>query len=399
MKKIFLLSVFFLAFLQVLNVCGQDTLYYKADLELDKTKTLPLTLSLTREKDTTFYFLASPMQSKENFSPSKVKFNGDTLSLGFKKLNIVLKLKENEAGTALTGTFKQGLMQREVSFVRQNEKYELKRPQTPKPPFSYESKEITFRNPNSEYLFHGTLTYPKEKGKYPLVVLVSGSGCQNRDEEIFAHKPFFVIADYLTRNGIAVFRYDDRGFGETDEELYRGTTEDFAADALCAVNRVKQEEFIDRNRVGIYGHSEGGMIAQMLASELNFIILAAAPAISGKDILKSQGADLSSYTFDTAKVNDYWLKYFYEFNPKDYLKKVKIPCLVLQGGKDKQVFAEENIPLMRKYLPKKAVIKEYPELNHLFQHSQSGNPDEYMQNEETVSEEVLHDVLNFIKGI
>lgn len=391
MKQILLSITLFFCISQTLYAQKFDTLFYKADLNIDKNTFLIITLEKVEQQDTILYLLGSPMQIKEKIAPSKVKYMGDTLSLGFKQLNAVIKINQK----TLQGTFKQGALRKDIRFEKQDYSFSLKRPQTPLPPFPYESKELTFSNPESDYVFHGTLTFPKEKGKYPLVVLVSGSGCQNRDEEIFGHKPFSVIADFLSRNGIAVFRYDDRGWGEKEERMYKGTTMDFAQDALCAINKVKQESIVDTNNIGIIGHSEGGMIAQILANEVDFIIMMAAPATSGKNILISQGADFSNYSFDTTKINDYWLKYFYNFEPKDYLTKIKVPTLVLQGGKDHQVFSKENIPRMQEYLSS-PFIKEYPNLNHLFQNCETGQLNEYALIEETIDKQVLKDIFNFI---
>lgn len=396
MKKI-LSIVLFACFIQIIYAQNTDTLYYKADLNIDNNTSLVITLKKIEQKDTVLYLLGSPMQTKELISPSKVKYIGDTLSLGFKQLNAVIKINQK----TLHGTFKQGSLKKDIQFKEQDYSFDFRRPQTPIAPFPYESKELTFTNPKTDYIFHGTLTYPKGKDKYPLVVLVSGSGCQNRDEEIFEHKPFFVIADFLSRNGVAVFRYDDRGWGEKEETMYKGTTMDFAEDTRQAIQRIKKEELIDTNLIGIIGHSEGGMIAQILANEVNFIVMLAAPAIKGKDILISQGADLSNYNFDTTKINDYWLKYFYDYEPKDYLTKITVPTLVLQGSKDHQVFAEENISRMKELLSHsvKREIKEYPNLNHLFQNCETGEVKEYALIEETIDKQVLKDILEFIKLI
>ncbi|MDO5760642.1 MAG: alpha/beta hydrolase [Bacteroidota bacterium] len=394
MRKILLFLCLLWAFLLKAN---SDTLYYKGDLEIGNNQKLILTLKIISKEDTTLYFLGSPMQSKDEFAPSKVKYKGDTLSLGFKNLNCVLKIFPSNSEDLLQASFRQGLLFKELTLSKQENKFTYNRPQTPQPPFKYESVELSFKNPESDYTFHGTLTLPSLDGEYPCVVLVSGSGCQNRDLEIFGHRPFFLIADYLTNNGIAVFRYDDRGYGEKDTNLYRGTTMDFAKDAFYAIKMLRTQKQIDTSFIGVFGHSEGGMIAQILADSLDFIILAATPSIEGKNILKSQGADLSSYEFDTNNMTDLWLKYFYEFNPQKYLSKIHIPTLVLQGEKDKQVLCKENIPIMQKLLPKNTTIKTYPQLNHLFQHCQTGEVSEYINIEETFSEDVLKDILYFIK--
>lgn len=393
-RAVLLILIFFTSLVWANN----DTLFYKGNLDVGNGQNLILTLEIIEKQDTTLFILGSPMQSKEQILPSKVKHKGDTLSLGFKKINCVIKIANFEKKDSLKASFRQGLLFKELTFYKQQTNFTFLRPQTPQPPFNYKSINLSFNNPNSKYLFHGTLTLPNLEGKFPCVVLVSGSGCQNRDSEVFQHKPFFVIADYLTKNGIAVFRYDDRGYGEKDTNLYKGTTKDFAEDVFCAVQMLKNQKQIDTSFIGIYGHSEGGLIAQILADSVDFIILAASPSIQGKDILKSQGADLTSYQFDTNDINDYWLKYFYEFDPQEYLSKIHIPTLVLQGEKDRQVLYQENIPIMKKLLPQNSKIKTYPQLNHMFQHCQTGNVNEYINIEETFAPEVLKDILDFIKS-
>lgn len=396
MRKILLLLPTLLL-CQVLSALQSDTLYYKGELSVDNSQKLVLTLQIIKDKDSTCYLFGSPMQTKELYSPSKVKHYGDTLSLGFKKLNLVLKLRPDKEKKTLSGTLKQGFFTKDISLCRQSAPFAWKRPQTPVPPYRYRSKELSFKNPEAQYSFHGTLTYPESGNKFPLVVLVSGSGCQNRDEEIFGHKPFAVVADYLTRHGLAVFRYDDRGWGSDDLQLYKGTTYDFAKDALSAIEMLKHEQIIDTNQIGIFGHSEGGLIAQILSDKVSFLILAAAPAVSGKEILLSQGATIEEKDLDTNDINGYWLECFYRLDPKQYLSTIQIPTLVLQGQKDVQVLAEQNIPIMRQYLEDKATIKTYPGLNHLFQHCTSGEVSEYSQIEETFSEQVLSDILTFIE--
>lgn len=401
MKRFGFITLFSLCLLFTYISKGQDTLFYKATLDANGIE-LPLTLDVIRTKDTIFYFLGSPMQTKEKLSPSKVKYIEDSLSLGFKSAKIVLHLKESANKDSLNGTFAQ-MGTSSISFIRQNSSFSFKRPQTPEMPFDYNCLELDFKNPECSYNFHGTLTYPKGKEgeKYPLAVLVSGSGAQNRDSEIFGHKLFLVIADYLTKNGIAVFRYDDRGWGEKDEQMYKGTTMDFAMDAYSAIQMLKDLPMIDKKNIGICGHSEGGLIAEILLAEkkdIAWAILMAAPSINGFEILKSQGADMRDYQFDTSKVNDYWLKYFCELEPKTYLNKIRKPVLILQGGKDHQVFPQLNNPfeLLPKITQKKyAKYKLYPNLNHMFQNCNTGEVHEYMNIEETIDVQVLEDIKSF----
>lgn len=390
---------------------AQDTIYYKANLEVNANVKLPLVLYIVNNSEQ-IIFLSSPSQSAELFKASKKKITKDSVKANFDMLSIKLRLKYENETEILQGSFRQGLLNKQITFKRTNEAYKLNRPQTPKPPFNYNIEEVSFHNPNSPYKFHGTLTYPKQNKKYPLVVLVSGSGCQNRDEEIFQHKPFMVIADYLTKQGFAVMRYDDRGYGEKDTNLYRGTTADFMQDCISAIEMLKKKIQIDSAQIFILGHSEGGAIAQMIAAnneKIKGIILMAAPMISGKDILSTQTkrimqlqnasekdiqqaiSDINKVEFDTNSINGLWLNYFYKMNPKQYLKKIKCDVLVLQGENDVQVLADENIKVAKKIL-KHATIKRYNDLNHLFQHSKTGAVSEYAEIDETISEEVLQDI-------
>lgn len=381
---------------------------------------MPLTLQIITSDDTTKLFLGSPSQTRALFPASKTKFTNDSVKFNVSNMGIKCRLKYFNDKQTLQGTFKQGLLNKNITFYKTDQLFSFHRPQTPQRPFAYNEKELKFENPNCKYLFHGTLTYPQKEGKYPLVVLVSGSGCQNRDEELFAHKPFMVIADYLTKNGIAVFRYDDRGLGSTDTNMYKGTTEDFAMDTRCAIQMLKKQDCIDTNNIFVLGHSEGGMVCQILGKEskdLRGLILMAAPFVSGKEILLSQTEailklnhtdtndiktalnDIENIKYDTTTISGLWLNYFYHFEPSKYVSGIKTPMLILQGGKDMQVLTDVNLTALQKTIPKRAdnfTIRQYPNLNHLFQNCKTGNPNEYIQIEETISEQVLKDIKEFI---
>lgn len=166
-----------------------------------------------------------------------------------------------------------------------------KRPQTPEKPYPYNEEDVTFEDSTAGITLAGTLTIPKEGGPFPAVVLVTGSGPQDRDETLLGHKPFLVLSDYLTRQGIAVLRYDDRGIGKSGGNFSGATTKDFVNDALAAIEFLKKREDIRHDETGIIGHSEGGLIAPMAAvksSNVNFIVLMAGPGVNGKEILFEQ---------------------------------------------------------------------------------------------------------------
>jgi fermentation-respiration switch protein FrsA (DUF1100 family) len=273
--------------------------------------------------------------------------------------------------------------------------------------------EVTFQNPVGKFELAGTLTLPEKKGHYPAVVLISGSGPQNRDEELLGHKPFLVIADFLTRHGYAVLRYDDRGTGSSKGEFKGATTVDFAQDASAAADYLRSVEEIDTTRIGLIGHSEGGVIAPIVASErkdVAYIIMMAGPGLTGEQILLLQSsliaraegtpervirADeklskeiytaikknsddakaekrirslIASYNKEhagdtafrqiSAKETDAqvktltspWYRAFLVLNPETYLVKVKCSLLAINGTLDLQVPAKENLQAIEKAL-------------------------------------------------
>ncbi len=287
-----------------------------------------------------------------------------------------------------------------------------KRPQTPVWPFPYETEEVKFVN--GEASFGGTLTLPAgaDTGT-PVLLMVSGSGQQDRDETLMDHKPFAVIADAFARNGIASLRYDDREVGASTGDLTAATTETFAADALEGLKYLRS---LGYTKVGLLGHSEGGTIAFMLAASdggPDFIISMAGMAEKGEATLLAQTekiAAVQGLPEDQAKVYakqavtaakaqaNAWMSRFLELDPAPYISKVTCPALALNGEKDLQVIADRNIPIIKDLIPS-AVIKTYPGLNHLFQHCETGNPTEYYNIEETISPEVLTDMVNWIKTL
>ena len=286
--------------------------------------------------------------------------------------------------------------------------------------------------------------------------MVSGSGQQNRDEEVFEHKPFAVIADYLARNGIASFRYDKRGVGKSTGDILNATTADFANDAEAVMNWIRENKQF--GKVGILGHSEGGLIAYMLGAgndTPDFIVSIAGPAVQGKEIIawqnkvalmnsgfsepdaekfrnaltkvfeyKLKNPDSTSINQElidefysdskinplnaklvaslksvlTAKANNHWMLFFLGYNPAKDLKLLKIPAFIIYGEKDQQVPPELNYDLATKLAPKAKVII-YPGLNHLMQHAITGRVEEYKIIEETFAPEVLDDITSFIKSV
>lgn len=315
----------------------------------------------------------------------------------------------------------------------------VKRPQTPVPPFPYKEESVSFTN--AQYTFNGTLTLPENYSKNtPVVLMVTGSGQQNRDEELFSHKPFAVIADALARQGIASLRYDDRGWGDKSVNFADFITDDFRQDAAAAIPLLRKRF----NKVGILGHSEGGTIAMMLAAEgkADFIVSLAGMAISGKETLIMQNRQamsaiglpketVDSYCNSISKaldeiasgkkaneinINDVpqalkpitikalqqadtpYIRHFLTIDVGKLLPKIKCPVLALNGTKDTQVDCDANTTRIEKGLADcKHSIKKIDGVNHLFQHCNTGIVTEYQQIEETISPEVLQEVAKWIK--
>jgi uncharacterized protein len=362
----------------------------------------------------------------------------------------------NATKDKLTGQWAQAGETHELNFIRSNRVLALRRPQNPQKPYPYAEDEVKFPNEKAQVTLAATLTEPRGSGPFPAAVLIAGSGPHDRNETIAGHKPFLVLADYLTRKGIAVLRYDKRGVGKSTGSEADATTEDFASDAEAAISYLKTRKEIDAKRIGLIGHSEGAEIAPMIAaksSDVAWIVLLAAPAMTGEKILLRQSEMIAraggmseefldrSLAFDRkayetvkeekdraareskleALVKDSglagalppaaleaqihamsspWFRYFLDYDPVPALRKVKCPVLALNGEKDLQVSAEDNLPVLRKALEdagnKDVTIKEFPGLNHLFQHCDTGSPSEYGAIEVTISPEVLETIGNWI---
>lgn len=317
----------------------------------------------------------------------------------------------------------------------------VKRPQTPVAPFPYKEENISFTN--AGYTFNGTLTLPQNYSKQtPVVLMVTGSGQQNRDEEWFYHKPLAVIADALARQGIASLRYDDRGWNDKNIDFGQFTTADFLQDAASALPLLRKRF----NKVGILGHSEGGTIAMMLAAEgkADFIVSLAGMAISGKETLVMQnrqamsslglpkemvdsycnnisnildeianGKKTSEITIDGVpdnlkpvlkrsleQANSPYIRHFINVDASKQLSNIKCPVLALNGTKDTQVDCAANTTILETGLSNcKHTIKKIDGVNHLFQHCSTGSVVEYQQIEETIAPEVLETITKWINEL
>ena len=364
---------------------------------------------------------------------------------------------------SIEGTFKQSGLQ--LPLILKKTPVELQsatRPQEPKQPYPYVSQDVKFENKAAGVTLAGTLTMPSTGDNFITAILITGSGPQNRDEEIMGHKPFLIIADYLTRRGIAVLRYDDRGVALSTGNISTATTADFAEDVESAIAYLKTRKEINPQKIGLIGHSEGGIVSTIVAARSNdigFIVMLAGTGVRGDalmllqeealykasglpeakvaelikinakvfnkvvdtneavspkeivDFMTTMKADIEAAVPEGMTDDDYikqfavslaspWLQYFLRYDPAPALEKVKIPVLAVNGGRDLQVPAKENLAAISAALKKggnqNVTVKEYPGLNHLFQESVTGLPDEYSSIEQTFSPDVLKDLADWI---
>ena len=358
-------------------------------------------------------------------------------------------------GEAIEGEFTQHGMAFPLNLARGEKETPKARPQDPQPPFNYRAEEVTFTNKKEGNTLAGTLTIPEGDGPFPALVLVSGSGQQNRNEELMNHRPFWVIADYLSRRGVAVLRYDDRGMGGSTGEVLNATSLDFSYDAEAAFDYLLNRKEINASEIGILGHSEGGIINFMVAErrpEVAFLVSLAGPAVNGIEVLKEQQAAIlraqgmseemvqfsgnaNVQMFDIIEASSSreeadtllrqllkgwgyneelteqtvgqmaspWMYYFLKYDPTDAIVKTNCPALLLNGSKDLQVLASQNFPAYERIIAEHGktnlTLRELPDLNHLFQHCETGSPTEYVEIEETISPEVLELVVGFVKNL
>jgi uncharacterized protein len=270
---------------------------WSGELTIPGGTPLPLVFHITQEGDGLAATMDSPMQGARGIPVDTVRFADGTVTM--RLLAIAGSYTGRLAGeNLLEGEWQQGPGSLPLTLRRgEPGAAEPRRPQRPQPPFPYRAEEVRFRNDAAGITLAGTLTLPEGPGPFPGVVLITGSGPQDRDETIMGHKPFLVIADHLTRAGIAVLRYDDRGFAQSEGDFASATTRDFAGDAAAAARFLMARSEVDASRVGLLGHSEGGLIAPLVATgwdghpsaELAFIVLLAGPALPGDSILRLQG--------------------------------------------------------------------------------------------------------------
>ncbi|MCB1228908.1 MAG: alpha/beta fold hydrolase [Verrucomicrobiae bacterium] len=360
--------------------------------------------------------LLSPSQTDQKIPLSLIDYHDRDLNLAAEIIGGSFRGKMTSSGRSIRGDWTQGGFTVPLDLDFSEEAFAYDRPQTPKPPFPYVTEEVSFPNPLGKNELAGTLSFPEKPiSPLPAVVLITGSGPQDRDETIAGHKPFAVIADYLTRRGIAVLRYDDRGVGKSTGTFEYGTTMDFATDAWAAVEYLKTRSEIDPEKIGLLGHSEGGLIAPIVAAKregIAFLVLLAGPGLRGDQTLLTQSKaigeaaglkpemlqlsqqfskavyelltqpnpDLSrvqelgeKFEEEARKLNSEdlealnqlgpmleqqmkmiespWFSNFLAIDPAEYLRQVTCPVLALNGKKDLQVIADLQLPAIEAALP------------------------------------------------
>ena len=405
---------------------------WNGELNVMGTK-LPLVFNFSTEGCT----MDSPSQGAKGIPAEKTIKDDGTIKITVAMIGATFegKMDNNE----IKGTFIQNGFP--IPLTLKPGKPVVKRPQTPVAPFPYKEESISFTN--AGYTFNGTLTLPQNCSETtPVVLMVTGSGQQNRDEELFDHKPFAVIADALARQGIASLRYDDRGWGDKSLDFSQFTTADFLQDAASALPLLRKRF----NKVGVLGHSEGGTIAMMLASEgkADFIVSLAGMAISGKETLVMQNRQamsalglpkdvVDSYCTTISNILDEiakgkktseisidgvpdnlkpilkreleqtsspYIRHFITLDAGKQLSNIKCPVLALNGTKDTQVDCTANTTQLEKCLTNcKHTIKKIDGANHLFQHCTTGSIVEYQQIEETIAPDVLETITKWINEL
>ncbi len=407
--------------------------------------------------------ISIPVQSVSRLPLDRVSFEGGVLRFSIAAAGANWELSLDEAGNIAEGVLKQAGMEFPTKVERLAEGQDadsgLKRPQTPVPPFPYETRDIEFASEADGVRLAGTICIPEGNGPHPAVVFITGSGPQDRDETIFDHKPFLVLADDLARHGVASLRYDDRGVGGSQGDLSLATIETFVGDVRGAMAVLAETPEIDRARIGLIGHSEGGIVAPAVAADnedVAFIVLLAGTGVPGEEVLRvqlraileasgvsapdmarqlatqsrtlelvrdpgrseelrtliratvaEQMAGQSEAMIDEmaaahfASVNSPWFRSFMTHDPRPSLRRVRCPVLALDGSKDLQVLPSQNLPPIREALEEAGngdvTIRELPGMNHMFQEADTGVMTEYAQIETTMDPRVIEMIRAWVR--
>ena len=421
-------------------------------LEVSGTK-LRIVVNISAGQNSTLTAtMDSPDQGVIGIPVDKVTFQNDNLNIEIQSIPGVYNGRFSEDDQTINGNWEQSGQSFPLILQRIDKAPVPNRPQEPERPYPYKDEEVIYKNETTGIELAGTLTLPTSEGPFPAVLLITGSGAQDRNETILGHSPFLVLSDYLTRRGIAVLRVDDRGIGGSSGNVSQATSEDFAGDVLTGVEYLKGREEIDPEKIGLIGHSEGGIIAPMAAvrsEDVAFIVMMGGPGVTGEEILYLQSElmlisegvsddeitrnrEMQSRIFDVVKneidnaaaekkLNEIldetemskenkqaeiekclspWFRYFLTYDPKPTLINVQCPVLAIIGEKDMQVPSRQNLPVIEEALQtggnKDYTVMELPDLNHLFQTAITGFPSEYQQIEETISPTALEVIGDWI---
>lgn len=377
------------------------------------SNSIQITFNISENTDgKTMCTMDIPGQSVKGIPASVLYISSDSVSISIPSYGIEYHGKL--ADSVISGTYSQAGFETEVTL--HYGKPEYNRPQTPGIPYPYMTEEVKFTNDEADATLSGTITYPvgyKKGGKIPVILMVTGSGPQNRDNEIYEHKSFLIIADYFARNGYATLRYDDRSVGESTGEYQAETTMEVAEDAEVALKFLQESGQF--SEIGVLGHSEGANVAFILGARklIDFAICMAGMGVRGDDCLYEQAVAIAEksgqkYQLNKEQLRNYlkgtkipWYDFFIDYDPSSDISKTTCPVFVMNGEKDMQVIATSNVGAIQQYLPKnrKSRIEIYSGLNHLFQECDTGLPAEYINIEQTISPLVLEDMVNWLKHI
>jgi len=412
---------------------------------------LRVVFHITNTEDGLVATMDSPDQNAKDIPTTSCTRDGTNLKIEARNITGSYAGKISPDLQSIDGTFTQMDAPHPLLLKRAKDKAELeiRRPQLPTKPYPYREQEVSYDNQAQNVTLAATFTIPQGAGPFPAVLLITGSGPQDRDESLMGHKPFLILSDYLTRHGIAVLRADDRGTGKSTGVFTNATTSDFATDTEAGIAYLKTRPEVNPHKIGLIGHSEGGIIAPMVAArnkDVAFIVMMAGTGVPGDQVLIAQGEAIQIANGKTAEeaakdaarqkemlalvetekdemvlekelrekmsgnvpeaqiglqmkqLTSPWMRHFLTYDPGIALRQVSCPVLAINGSLDRQVLPGQNLPAIRQALArnKHSEVDELPGLNHLFQSAKTGSPAEYAHIEETMSPAALEKMSGWI---
>ncbi|WP_282055424.1 alpha/beta hydrolase family protein [Maribacter luteus] len=443
-----------ISFMVSVSIFGQNISGdWRGEMDIQGNK---LRLSFEIKEDSLGYTatMAVPQQNLSDLEMERVVFMDSILTISMPPMNMKYSGRLIN-GNQIDGQFEQNGIKLPLSLTKGGNGY--RRPQEPIPPYDYVSREVMFENQIDNIVLSGTLTIPKSSSAYPVIIIVGGSGPQNRDGQMFAHKPYLVISDYLTKNRIGTFRYDERGVGNSEGDLASVGFDEQVNDLDAAIDFIKKNSGMNPSSVGVIGHSLGGILATDVAvkrTDIDFIVLMASPGVNGKQLLLSQkaviekkmgapnesvqkgqeifggvydiiirnerdtaskdsiysylgkkmGKDLSKeqITSIADQLTSPEITGILRSRPSELLEKLNCPVLAINGSNDLQVDPKENLSAIEIALSrggnKDFKVMELQGLNHLFQESNTGLPNEYSELEQTISPKALEIITEWIRN-